>query len=288
LGLVVDAENRRFQIPEDKLRDIRNFAGSLMVKSSCKTRSLAKLIGKILALQRAWPHARRVCWSLIECLYRIHEVRFYPEVAATWKLKIPLTAEAKEELVWIHSNIQVEPFRPFLSQRLLLIFTDAAGSAELGWGFHIPALNLWGQGHWTQKQLQKYPLIHQKEFYAVIQAIKVIPEGYQICLATDSTVVRKTVAVMGGHRKKEDQMMVLSWKLFQACEEAQVSIERAVWLPGSLNFVADALSRWKASSSAEVSQLWMITQKNLAIGLDGWLPANWLGRLNRCGSSSTT
>ena len=94
-----------------------------------------------MAIKRAWAQARKVCWPLIDNLYLYHRLvdKF------DWNQRIPISKEALEELLFIKGHLSILPSRPFLELNLLMVFSDAAGAIQLGWGCHFQ--------HWITGQL---------------------------------------------------------------------------------------------------------------------------------------
>jgi hypothetical protein len=271
LGSLIDSQNLVFEIPQEKIRDIRILSIALMKKTFCQAASMAKLIGKLISISKAWPHSRKMSWEMIDNLYLFFKLNHLdPSIKNNWKKSMLISDNAKKDLFWIFNNLHKSPFRSFQIKQLMLVFTDAAGAQHLGWGFHVPALQMWGQGRWSDinNQLDQ---IHLKELWAVIEAIKSLPTDLEICLVTDSKIVKRWVEVAGGRKKKTDLLLMLSFQLWKISQIRKITIEQVIWLPGRMNQVADGLSRFTISSTREVQALWQDMQNYIENGSNGWL-----------------
>ena len=68
-GFEVIVPQMSFGVPADKVRDIRNLALSLWNRETVRRISIAKIVGKVLSIARAFRPSRRITWSLILDLY---------------------------------------------------------------------------------------------------------------------------------------------------------------------------------------------------------------------------
>jgi ribonuclease HI len=141
--------------------------------------------------------------------------------------------------------------------------TDASLKA---WGGHLGDLRV--QGRWTP--LQSLNHINVLEMLAVFKALKAFQVTHQTVLVqTDNTTVISYINKAGG--TKSLQLCHLTWDLFAWCREHQVQLQ-AVHIPGTMNVVADRLSRHLASPTewelntqvvSKLFQLWGTPQMDL-------------------------
>ena len=123
LGLIIDVERRVFKIPLEKVVDIRNFCHAAISKESLRLVSLQRLIGKIIAVKRAFRPVRRLTWALFWDLIQSDAV--YPTD------RVHLSDQSILDLRFIFENLSTDTEAPFdLPRHLMLLFTDAAGSRE--------------------------------------------------------------------------------------------------------------------------------------------------------------
>ena len=117
-----------------------------------------------------------------------------------------------------------------------LVFTDAS---QKGWGAHLNEIVL--SGLWSNKEAQLH--INVLELKAVLLALKGFQEhlqGQSVLICSDNSTVVSYLNKEGGTHSIE--MCALIWRILAFTNSRRIQI-RARHVPGSLNVIADSLSR---------------------------------------------
>ena len=270
-GFEVIVPQMSFGVPADKVRDIRNLALSLWNRETVRRISIAKIVGKVLSIARAFRPSRRITWSLILDLYP-REMNFS---SLHWGDRVRLSELSREDLLWIHQHLLLPQLttRSWLPSTTFLVFTDAS---LWGWGIHIPSLHWFDSGQWSPQEGSLH--INVLEVLAVAKGLDQAPpslcpdrlEG--ITLVTDNSTARRYINAQGGRRSED--LCFHTFHLLRALEAKSWWIPNAVWIPSRLNLVADLLSRGKPLSPVGARLLYR------SILRDHERFSDWLG-LNR-------
>ena len=215
-------------------------------------------------------------------LGRIHMRPFQWHLKTRWKFPMPLnspipwtwTMEQHREW-WLNPEniLSGEFLHP--RDHDVLIFTDASNA---GWGAH---LNHDSTGLWSQVEKQLH--INVLELKVVILALQHFSKHClkkQVLVASDNTTVVAHINKQGGTHSTE--LCALMWRLLTWCNKHQITL-RARHVPGSLNVIADGLSRrnqiqhieWSLSPQIfkQITLLWERPQIDLfATNLNTKLP----------------
>ena len=124
----------------------------------------------------------------------------------------------------------------------VLAWTDASDS---GWGAHL-ADGRWASGLWSPLELTLH--INLKEILAVTRLLEshLIPRGSLVHVHTDNTVAFFAINKQGSSRSLSVTLQVARLLDLQYSLDTRLIMFR---IPGSLNVVADALSRPKANQT---------------------------------------
>ena len=117
-----------------------------------------------------------------------------------------------------------------------LIFTDASNA---GWGAHLGQNSTGGLWSLTEKHLY----INLLELKAVLLALRFFQSNCrdnQVLIASDNISVVSYINKQGGTRSAE--LCALLWRILTWCHLNNVTL-RVRHVPGSLNVIADGLSR---------------------------------------------
>ena len=126
------------------------------------------------------------------------------------------------------------PIHPHVNNTL--VFTDAS---QKGWGAHLNEIVL--SGLWSNKEAQLH--INVLELKAVLLALKGLQEhlqGQTVLICSDNSTVVAYLNKEGGTHSME--MCALIWRILAFTNSRRIQI-RARHVPGSLNVIADSLSR---------------------------------------------
>ena len=205
----------------------------LRLKNSLSTtpRQLMSLIGTLACLEKLVPlgrlHIRPFQWYLKK-YWR------YPE---SLDKKIPVTVELLKQLSWWNSTknlMKGSPLHPI--EHNLSLFTDAS---QKGWGAHLGKESI--SGIWRSQDSSLH--INVLELKAVYMALKHFApklKKQNVLICSDNSTVVSYLNKQGG--TKSFQMVALVWRIIAWATPREIQI-RARHIPGSLNVIADALSR---------------------------------------------
>ena len=194
-------------------------------------RKLMSLIGTLASLEKTVP------------LGRLHTRPFQWYLKSHWKFpqsldkRIPVTGNFLNHLKWwedLQNLMAGAPIHPHVHNTL--VFTDAS---QKGWGAHLNEIVL--SGLWSNKEAQLH--INVLELKAVLLALKGFQEhlqGQRVLICSDNSTVVSYLNKEGGTHSIE--MCALIWRILAFTNSRRIQI-RARHVPGSLNVIADSLSR---------------------------------------------
>ena len=151
--------------------------------------------------------------------------------------------------------------REFLHPREheILIFTDASNA---GWGTHLNQDSTGGLWSQHEKHLHIY-LLELKAVFLALQFFKKNCSNNLVLIASDNTSVVSYINKQGGTKSAE--LCALIWRILTWCHNNKVTL-RARHVPGSLNVIADGLSRRNQIQSTEWSLSPQIFKKSPNMG----------------------
>ena len=151
--------------------------------------------------------------------------------------RIPVTVNFLNHLKWwedLQNLMAGAPIHPHVHNTL--VFTDAS---QKGLGAHLNDVVL--SGLWSNKESQLH--INVLELNAVLLALKGLQEhlqGQRVLICSDNKTVVSYLNKEGGTHSIE--MCSLIWRILAFTNSRRIQI-RARHVPGSLNVIADSLSR---------------------------------------------
>jgi hypothetical protein len=270
LGLVVDLQQGKFFVPEEKVKKIHHLVKKVQGKKQLSRRRLASIAGYIISVARAAPLVRLYCREI----YALIGKADYPHA---WNKKVSLSEAMKRDLMWISNNLERINGHPiwFMSQILkFCLQTDASDGA---WGAIFQGLEAGGM--FTREQ-QLWHIMY-KEMLAVLlalQSYKGLLKGARLMLQTDNKTVVAYLEKGGGSNSDLNSIVKQIWEELYLQEAILVSTE---WIRGATeNKIADGLSRqvdggdWKMKSIVfkQLLQKWDLQVDRFANHLNHQLP----------------
>ena len=232
LGFIIDSTSMTISLPKKKEDLIFSSCHNLCLKSECKIRELARVIGILLAAERAVPYGALFRRDLEMVKNSALELR-----KGNFDAFVSLGSDTKNALSWWASNVR-NACSPIHRKIDVELQTDA--SLE-GWGVFSPTTNSSTQGHWNSHERKHH--INALELLAVLFALQ----------ALCSSLVNVHVLV-----KSDNSTAVSCLNRFGTCHSSFLnSISRRIWLwcmkrkiwisaeyiQGKQNIIADSFSR---------------------------------------------
>jgi hypothetical protein len=247
-------------IPKDKLIDIMNLCHCLCVKPSAKQKTIARLIGKLVAVAPAFSLAFRFLWPLLNAIDYSKE--WFEHVALDSKVRAGLR-RLKAALARVSSR----SFNP--NPPRFVLHTDAAPT---GWGAILHAYHprdpskissspspfrfLWAAGGpWSPEQ-SVWP-IARLETLAILKAVKLItpsPPLSAIQIYTDNqnslSYLRK-----GGRVRYLQDLYCKIIDTISRCGQGGLTLFSPKYIPSEENKIPDVISRVKSWSQLSFRRL---------------------------------
>lgn len=142
LGLVVDSRDMKLRLPQEKMIHLREYCSQILSKGSLLVRELAKMVGTLLATQRAVLQAPLYYRQLQQLITQ--SLRQSPSFEAM----VSLDAGTRKDLEWwIHhlSEWNRRDIQPKMTD--FLMETDAS---KLGWGANCKGART--GGYWSPQE----------------------------------------------------------------------------------------------------------------------------------------
>ena len=273
LGIEIDTRLGVLRLPAEKLSRFKSTVAQWVEKKTCTKRELLSLIGQLQHASAVVRPGRPFMRRMIDLSKSVSKLTHH----------IRMNCQARSDIMWWHVFLETwngvsllsmagrrEPDASFAS--------DASGS----WGCGAYWAHTWFQLAWSDATALKDKNIATQELLPIVLAAAVWGRqwtGLHIqCLCDNEAVV----AVINSRSCKDGDMLYLLRSLFFFEAEFQFSLV-AAHIPGSLNTLADALSRdnlplFLQLSSQEVSgptSLPVQLLELLATQRPDWTSAAW-------------
>jgi len=229
LGILIDTKAFELRLPMEKVKRLRDLLVSWITRKSCTRKELESLLGHLSHAAVVIRPGRTFLRQLFGLLHHAKAPHHF----------IRLTAGARADLAWWRCYLQSwngSSFFP-LPDPSWHVFSDASGS----WGYGALTEGLgWLQSEWPQEW--KNFNIAAKEMIPMVLAAALWGRywaGKHICFHSDNVAV---VAILQSRTAKTQLLMHLlrCFAFFSAYFRFHYSAQH---VPGTMNMVADALSR---------------------------------------------
>ena len=256
---------------QDRWTKLQEMFHRLSMKSVISARTLMSTIGLLASTEKTVK------------LGRMHMRPFQWHLKVHWKYPMPLdTLIPWNQKMIRHGEWWLDPQNVLQGEHLhprehkKLIFTDASNA---GWGAHLGKNSTGGLWSLSEKHLY-INLLEMKAVLLALQFFKAVCRNNQVLIASENTSVVAYISKQGGTKSAE--LCALMWRILTWCHQNKVTL-RARHVPGSLNVIADGLSRRNQIQSTEwslspqifkqISKLWESPQVDLfATSLNKKLP----------------
>ncbi len=208
------------------------------------------LVGKLVALTKMVPSGML---HLRDIQYHLH--RHWRMAYETNQKRVPITKQVLKQIVWWKNREGLQQGVPMVGkQHEVTMYTDAS---DTGFGGHVG--NHMFKGTWNQSERRLH--INAKELLAVFHSIRYfyrLLTDRHVLIATDNTTVIAYINKQGGTRSKT--LWRMTHYLYQWCSQHNIILS-AKHIPGTMNILADSLSREDSISNLEWSLNWIVVRQ---------------------------
>ena len=289
LGIMIDSEEGRFCIPQDRVDNLRAIIQKMVADGCCSLKVLEKCVGKCRSMSIAVPCAILYTRAQYATLAENLDNSLNPRLAREREVKICPESELYKELtLWlqlhtalINGSVWILPTRIHLR---LLAFTDASSRRWAG-VFKSPEGVCHMGGDFSEKELSLH--INVKEAIALENSLNLFYEHNKEQVMGTTMVVKVDNQVLhniyqNGGSTRQEYITQLCKKLFWLQLKGQFKLQLE-WVPSKQN-EADGITRVKVDDDirlnrgafGEILQKWggvfrdlMASSGNVQRGLGG-------------------
>ena len=235
LGMTIDSNSMQLFLPQSKINNVKEQCKQMLSQDHTSVHKLTQLIGTLTATIQA-IHPAPLYYRELQMLktMRLHQ-------AQTYAAKVTLTPQCKAELRWWLLHMESWNGRAIINSGPdMIIQTDASTK---GWGAYLegrPASS--GiNGIWSEAESQLH--INCLELKAAELAVRTLARNktaLHIHLKMDNITALSHINKLGGTRSQ--RLTEITKSLWEFCLKKKIHLT-AEYLPGSMNIIADKLSR---------------------------------------------
>lgn len=242
LGLLIDAKRMEMKVPNRKVVDIANLAAVVAQRPEVKTKTIAKVVGKIISIARAFGPAKKLIWHLVMDLKGAVK-------KAGWKGRTEISLRARSDMVWLAENLKRHRSKRILLPRNpVAIETDAS---KTGWGGWCPATKREAYGFWSVEESKEHIMV--LEMRAIIHTVRELDlREMPIHIWTDNMAVMHYVNRWGGAGNMA--LLLETHRLWSEVWDRKLYLTGASYINTKENVVADRLSRLSPPNSSKNSE----------------------------------
>ena len=265
LGLELDSEEMVVRIPLSKLEEIKLKINKFLTHKKCTLRQMQSLIGSLNFACRAILPGRPFCRRLINATCGLTQPHHYLRITGGMRKDLELWLQFFREF----NGVSVFQDRLWIANEDIQLFTDSAGSSNLGFGAYFGTK--WTYGAWPESWIVNGITedITVLELFPLLVALQIWGDDLRnkkILFRVDNLAVAHIVNSM---TSKSDNVMTILRAFTLRCLQLNIAV-KAQHLSGCSNTAADALSRFQFQKFRELvpgadpcptpvpDQLWII------------------------------
>jgi len=234
LGFLIDTQSMTIVLPPAKVTDLQREAAKLLELRTVSTKSLARLVGKLVATKPAV--------FIAPLRYRALQSQKISSTFAQQEQTL-LSQEACSELRWWSTQLPAHCSAPLLKPEASLVITSDASTQ--GWGAECQGVKTGGK--WTVNETQCHiNILELKAAFLAIQSFLKEREAVNILVRLDNRVAIAYLNKMGS--TSLTPLCQLAIQVWDWCLVRHITL-RAEYLPGVQNTTADWESRHHQDSS---------------------------------------
>ncbi|XP_069106343.1 uncharacterized protein [Argopecten irradians] len=245
LGFLLNSVDMTVKLTDEKVESLVLLCRDVLKRREVTIRTLAQLIGKMVACEPAVPHAPLFYKSLE------HEKdQALKSSKGDFEGKVYVSSDGREQISWWIDNVHLCANPVYRGSPNLTLETD---SSKSGWGGLIKGTSSRTGGHWSYSEQNHH--INYLELFAAFLTLQCFcgdKHDIHVRIYMDNTVAVNYLSKMGG---KKDMLHHLARRIWLWCLARNIWLS-ACYLPGVSNTEADRLSRtlsddmeWKLDSS---------------------------------------
>ena len=247
LGLEIDSEEMVVRIPQAKVNEIVQKIEQLLRFKKCTLRQMQSLIGSLNFACRAILPGRPFCRRLINAICGLTKPHHHLRITSGMKKDLEL---------WLHffkdfNGVSVFHDRLWVANEDIQLFTDSAGSSNLGFGAYFGSK--WCYGAWPEAWitqgitdditvLELFPLLVSLHIWGSELRNK------KLLFRVDNLAV---VHIVNSMTSKSDNVMTILRAFTLKCLQLNIAV-KAQHVCGCFNKPADCLSRFKFQEFREL------------------------------------
>ncbi|MCG8031789.1 MAG: hypothetical protein JAZ03_06400 [Candidatus Thiodiazotropha taylori] len=248
LGLEIDSEDMVVRIPDGKLEEVKQKIQDVLAQKKCTLRQMQSLIGSLNFACRAIVPGRPFCRRLINATCGLTKPHHHLRITSDMKNDLQLWLKFFTDF----NGVSVFHDRFWVSNEDLQLFTDSAGSSNLGFGAFFAGK--WSYGPWPQSWVEQGITedITVLELFPLLVSLQIWGNDLRnkkILFRVDNMAV---VHIVNSMTSKSDRVMTILRAFTMQCLHLNIAV-RAQHLSGSLNQVADSLSRFQLQKFRELA-----------------------------------
>ena len=265
LGLELDSEEMVVRIPLSKLEEIKLKINKFLTQKKCTLRQMQSLIGSLNFACRAILPGRPFCRRLINATCGLTQPHHYLRITRGMRKDLELWLQFFREF----NGVSVFQDRLWIANEDIQLFTDSAGSSNLGFGAYFGTK--WTYGAWPESWIVNGITedITVLELFPLLVALQIWGDDLRnkkILFRVDNLAV---VHIVNSMTSKSDNVMTILRAFTLRCLQLNIAV-KAQHLSGCSNTAADALSRFQFQKFRELvpgadpcptpvpDQLWII------------------------------
>jgi len=231
LGFIINSKDMTVRVTDTKKETIRNSCLGIMHKNQAVIRSVASVIGILVAAGPGVQHANLYIKQL-----EIAKNQALKLNKGNYEAHMLVTESMRSCLLWWSTHIDTQSNPISRNDPDITLYTDAS---NIGWGAVLDGIR--ANGIWNTEEQGLH--INCLELLAIYHGLRAVCKNINIKhirVMTDNTTAYYYINNMGGtHSPKANDITRLIW-LWCSQKELWLSAE---YIPGKLNTEADHLSR---------------------------------------------
>ena len=268
LGVEIDTVSRELRLPSNRVSELLDILNSTLPKRKCQKHHLQRLVGKLSWAARVVRGGRTFLRRLITVMNSVNHPHH----------RVYLNGQARADLQWWASLLPVFNYKSLLPDEYPMTSPAYNDTSTAGGGC------CWQNVSWALDFPDLFSLhINYKEAFMILQAAKRWApywSGQRIIITSDSEVA---AAIVNKGTTPCPIIMEWLWELFWLSEYYgfHLTVDH---IPGSLNVIADSISRLDEKCHQDTLRAWLSQSSSSTLDLSSHMSPLSLAFLRPRGS----